>query len=109
MGLAQLNVRIDAGLKSAGDSVLERCGVSTVQIIRSLWQYMSERQTVPDFAKSKSSKSKDDATAGEQGAGMAMRLAREAGLRAELEAMSFSELREAAFEEMLIEKAGRNA
>ena len=36
-------------------------------------------------------------------------LAREAGLRAELEAMSYAELRETAFEEMTLERNGRFA
>ena len=40
---------------------------------------------------------------------MALRLAREAGLRAELEAMSYEELRQSAYEEMLIEEVQRHA
>ena len=35
---------------------------------------------------------------------MAIRLAREAGLRAELESMTYTELKESAYEEMLLEE-----
>lgn len=110
MGTAQLNVRIDADLKAAGDAVLERFGVSSVQIVRSAWQYMVNHQRLPDFVEAKPARSTiETQEAAEQGAGMALRLAREAGLRAELEAMSFDELRESAYEEMLLEEAERRA
>ena len=105
MATAQLNVRIDANLKAAGDAVLERFGVSSVQIIRSAWQYMADHQRLPDFA-SPDEKGRAGEVAAEvgTGAGMALRLAREAGLRAELDAMSYGELRRSAYEEMLLEE-----
>lgn len=108
METAQLNVRIDPGLKAAGDRVLERFGVSAVHVVRSAWQYMADHQKLPDFVEAGSSVSKAEAQAvADRGIGMAVRLARESGLRAELDAMTFSELRESAFEEMLIEEAER--
>lgn len=110
MATAQLNVRIDADLKAAGDSVLDRFGVSSVQIVRSAWQYMADHQKLPSFAQKADVQSPDKATAQiSDGAGMAIKLAREAGLRAEFEAMSYDELRESAFEEMMLEKAERHA
>lgn len=109
MGTAQLNVRIDADLKAAGDSVLERFGVSSVQIVRSAWQYMADHQRLPEFVVTKPAKTAHEPPNADQGIGMAVRLAREAGLRAELETMSFDELRETAYEEMLLEKAERHA
>ena len=105
MGTVQLNVRIDEDLKAAGDAVLERHGVSAVQIVREAWRYMAEHQRIPQF---------DERPAGapapivdievESQAGMAIRLAREAGLRAELESMTYTELKESAYEEMLLEE-----
>lgn len=110
MTTAQLNVRIDANLKAAGDAVLERFGVSAVQIVRSAWQYMADHQTLPDFAEGDNTASNaESADEVLSGAGMAIRMAREAGLRAELEALSFGELRETAFEEMLLEEADLHA
>lgn len=110
MASAQLNVRIEADLKSAGDAVLERCGVSAVQIVRAAWQYMADHQRLPSFADPDAKHAESAASSPEAFApGMAMRLAQEAGLRAELESMPFEELRETAFEEMLIEEAERHA
>lgn len=36
-GMAQLNVRLDPELKAAGDSVLDRIGISPAQLIRAVW------------------------------------------------------------------------
>ena len=113
MATAQLNVRIDEDLKHAGDLVLERFGASAVQIVRAAWQYMADHQTLPEFVHTEEDKSascaNDTLAEAERGAGMALRLAREAGLRAELESMSYAELRESAYEEALIEEALRHA
>ena len=110
MASAQLNVRIDADLKSAGDAVLERFGASAVQVIRAAWQYMADHQRLPEFVSSATENIEEIPPMPETyAAGIALRLAREAGLRAELESMSFEELRESAYEEMLIEEAERNA
>ena len=110
MTTTQLNVRIDAGLKAAGDAVLARFGVSSVQIVRSAWQYMVDHQRLPDFVQPNvAEQAGRGAAETDAGAGMALRLAREAGLRAELEAMSYEELRQSAYEEMLIEEVQRHA
>lgn len=39
--MAQLNVRMDPQLKSAGDAVLARFGVTPTQLIRALWMKVS--------------------------------------------------------------------
>jgi len=104
---AQLNVRIDEDLKAAGDAVLERYGVPAVQVIRDIWHYMAEHQRIPELnGRSTSGGSQVDAAIQnriEDQAGMAFRLAREAGLRAEFEEMTYEQLRESAYEEMLAE------
>ena len=107
MAIAQLNVRIDSGLKAAGDAVLERYGVPAVQVVRDAWRYMAEHQKVPQFEEKLTGPAVrvDDAMRIqiEEQSGMALRLAREAGLRTELEAMTYEQLRESAYEEMLVE------
>ena len=113
MTTAQLNVRIDDGLKAAGDAVLERHGVPAVQVIRDVWRYMAEHQRIPQLGERASSTAApiDDAARHriEEQSGMALRLAREAGLRAELEAMTYEQLRETAYDEMLAEMEERRA
>ena len=112
MATAQLNVRIDEDLKAAGDAVLERYGVPAVQVIRDVWYYMAENQRIPELnGRSSSDDSQVDAAVRnriEDQAGMAFRLAREAGLRAELEEMTYEQLRESAYEEMLAEMEERH-
>ena len=39
--MAQLNVRIEPQLKSAGDEVLARLGVTPTQLVRALWMKVS--------------------------------------------------------------------
>lgn len=112
MATAQLNVRIDEDLKAAGDAVLERYGVPAVQVIRDAWRYMAENQRIPEFGKRVPGArlQVDDVMRNqiENKAGMAFRLAREAGLRAELEAMTYEQLRESAYDEMLAEADERH-
>ena len=110
MPVAQLNVRFDENLKAAGDAVLRRNGVPAVQVIRDMWKYMADHQAIPRFdmvnaSASSSHEAKESAQHRiEEGAGMVSRYAKEAGIRADFESMTFEELREAAFEEMLLEK-----
>ncbi|MDM8271302.1 type II toxin-antitoxin system RelB/DinJ family antitoxin [Thermophilibacter provencensis] len=40
----QMNTRIDAALKEAGDAVLARLGYSPSAAVRGLWQYMVDHQ-----------------------------------------------------------------
>lgn len=39
---AQLNVRMDAGLRTAGDAVLKRVGVTPADVVRALWAKIAE-------------------------------------------------------------------
>lgn len=108
MPTAQLNARIDVAEKMAGDAVLARHGVSATQVIRDTWRYMAEHQRLPHYMNDGMRVSDERAELCgrvDAGAGMALRLASEAGIRAELEAMTYAELRETAFEEMLAERA----
>nr|AHF23954.1 hypothetical protein [uncultured bacterium Contig19] len=111
MATAQLNVRIDEDLKAAGDAVLERYNVPAVQLIRDVWRYMADHQRIPHLGEKPSDAEQVDDSIFrnqiESQAGMALRLAREAGLRAELENMTYDQLRESAYEEMLQEMAER--
>lgn len=113
MGVVQLNVRIDGDLKAAGDAVLERSGVSAVQVVRSVWQYMADHQRVPAFTQQGAGVYTGGGTdaqgLAQHGAGLAQRLAREAGIRAEFESMSYEQLRAAAYEEMLLEEVEARA
>lgn len=45
----QMNVRIDPALKQIGDEVLARNGTTPSKVIRSLWRYFADRQSVPPF------------------------------------------------------------
>ena len=44
---AMLNVRMDKGLKTEGDSVLAHAGTSATNAIRSLYRYMEANHEVP--------------------------------------------------------------
>ena len=39
---AQINVRIDAEVKAAGDRVIESLGLSTSEVVRMLWRKLAE-------------------------------------------------------------------
>jgi len=45
---AQMNCRIDAALKAAGDSVLAEAGVTPSRIVRMTWNYLAGNRHVPD-------------------------------------------------------------
>lgn len=108
MPTVQLNVRIDSREKLAGDAVLERFGVPAAQVIRETWRYMAEHQKLPPFMSAKNAAHADEASELrdriDTGAGMALRLARETGIRADFDAMTYEQLRETAYEEMLEER-----
>ena len=108
MATAQLNARIDSREKQAGDAVLERFGVPATQVIRDTWRYMAEHQRLPHYVKVGTAVQSDEAddmcARIDSGAGMAVRLAREAGIRAVFESMTYDQIRETAYEEMLIEQ-----
>lgn len=109
MGAVQLNIRLDEDLKTAGDAVLADYGVSSTEAIRSLWAYMAKSRTLPDFiAPEKNTYDLLSETA-EEGAGLVVQMAEKLGLHiGDLPSMSYEELREAAYEEWLLEKGEDN-
>lgn len=48
MPATQMNVRLDAKLKAAGDAVLEQEGVTPSQAVRALWECLVVEGRVPD-------------------------------------------------------------
>lgn len=54
MATAMLNVRLDKGLKSEGDRVLAKQGVTATEAVRGLYRFIEENDEVPDFCRSES-------------------------------------------------------
>ena len=111
MATSQINARLDTSIKRAGDATLARFGTSATQAIRSLWTYMAETNSLPDFMDAQ----EQDAThvdqrplASSNGAGLALRLAREQGLSSsDVQNVSYEELRDLVFEELVREGKAR--
>ena len=107
MAAIQMNTRMDASLKQQGDSVFARYGYSPSLAVRSLWDYVASWQTVPEFMKP-SAPSVGEGTSRliVEGAGMALRLAREERLVSEdpnIEPIDRDALRDAAYADLLQE------
>lgn len=101
---AQMNVRLDARRKTRGDEVLAEFGLTPTLAVRSLWDYLAERKEPPKFMTADAEDDQDARCSAqrlsETGAGMAIRLAREAGLHCdELLSIPYEELREAAYDD----------
>ena len=47
--MVQLNTRVPADLKRGGDAVFARAGLSVSDVVRGVWRYAVETQSVPDF------------------------------------------------------------
>ena len=47
--MVQLNTRVPADLKRGGDAVFARAGLSVSDVVRGVWRYAVETQTVPEF------------------------------------------------------------
>lgn len=45
---AQMNVRMNGGLKLSGDAVLAKYGYKASQVVRALWEYLAVFEKVPD-------------------------------------------------------------
>ena len=111
MATSQINARLDTSIKRAGDATLARFGTSATQAIRSLWTYMAETNSLPDFMNEQG----QDTThvdprplSPTDGAGLALRLAREQGLSSsDVQNVSYEELRDLAFEELVREGKAR--
>lgn len=106
---AQMNVRISEDRKAAGDAVLAKSGLSPSHAVRSLWDYLATRKAIPDFMVESAGedgrqKRQSGKALANEGAGMAIRLAKEAGMHCELlQSMPYDELRDAALEERILE------
>lgn len=48
--VVQMNVRIDAQLKDAGDCVLEKVGLSPTKAVRALWERLASFSDAPEKA-----------------------------------------------------------
>lgn len=47
MQAVQMNVRMDAPLKAAGDAVAVQCGWTPTQLVRALWEYLAVHERPP--------------------------------------------------------------
>jgi RHH-type rel operon transcriptional repressor/antitoxin RelB len=47
MALTQMNVRIDADLKTVGDHVFEQIGLTPTQVVRRVWEYAAAHRDSP--------------------------------------------------------------
>lgn len=54
MATTMLNVRLDKTLKSEGDRVLAKQGISTTEAVRGLYRFMEKTREVPDFCMAES-------------------------------------------------------
>lgn len=116
--MAQMNIRLSAETKAQGDAVLAQHQLTPTAAVRSLWWYLAQHQALPGFLQEarhaaarsdvpKASLAEED-TKGQEaegGAGMALRLATQAGFDLQpLQSLSYGELRDLAFDEYLIER-----
>lgn len=111
MATSQINARLDTDVKRAGDATLARFGANATQAIRSLWTYMAETNSLPNFM---DAQEQDAAHADPKplspsdGAGLALRLAQEQGLSSsDVRSVSYEELRDLAFDELVREGKAR--
>ncbi len=107
MEVAQLNARIDLQVKREGDAALARAGVSATEAIRALWGYLAETGKLPSFMGERDAEPapavSSNANVADEGAGMALALARARGLATSFESLTYEELRNLAFDEMVSE------
>jgi len=100
----QLNTRIDPEVKRQGDAVFARAGLTPSDVVRALWQTTAEMQRVPECISQRINPQKAQRLrAIEEGAGIAMRVAEEQGIRFEASytEMDYAALRDEMYDEML--------
>lgn len=101
VAMSQLNTRVPADLKRGGDAVFARAGLSTSDVVRGVWLYAVETQSVPSFLV----KEKGSVVSEDLGAGLAVAVARrecgfvDKGAPARVE--SAREERDAMYDELL--------
>ena len=115
MGTAQMNMRIDAGLKTTGDLALRENGSTPTEIVRMTWKYLARNRHQPETIRKLfqllhgDEKTNGRAPEEEGVADQVMRgpriveaYCREAGIDiSNMPAISYDELRESAFDEKL--------
>ena len=75
--MTQLNTRLNADLKRGGDTVFARFGLTPSEVVRKVWQYAVDNQTVPEFMAPANSNDEVERKRklAHESAGMAVRLA----------------------------------
>ena len=77
MGTVQMNTRIDANVKRAGDEVLHRFGYTASAAVQALWNHLAGG-TLPDFLPAKTANPEEEMLSFiDENAGAAMRLMKE--------------------------------
>jgi len=105
MAVTQLNTRMDESLRQSGDAVFKRYGYTPAEVVKSTWQYAAAHQEPPDFLRPRPNGPENDLDdAIERGMGMAGRFLEARGIRDAFAGMTFEDLRDAAYEEDLIER-----
>ena len=105
----QLNTRIDPTLKERGDAVFARAGLTSSEVVRAVWEYAANTQTVPECILKRRDKDREAHLAAiEEGFGLARRYAEEMGIHLSNEPIDFKKLRDEFFEEDYEEMKRRN-
>ncbi len=104
--MTQLNTRVPADLKRGGDAVFARAGLSASDVVRGVWRYAVETQSVPEFLVAEKKPSGEAATGALDGAGLAVAVAaRECGFvdrgPSHLEGTCARDERDAMYDELL--------
>lgn len=110
MAMSQMNTRIDSALRSRGDAVFARYGLSPSEVVRAIWRYAADTGAVPDFMRREDASCEFEGARARaaEGSGLAVRLAERGGLRLEtaegsLQGATWRELRDAVYDDMLDE------
>ena len=78
----QLNTRINPEVKRQGDAVFARAGLSSSEVVRAVWTYAAETQTVPGILAPKAAKERSDLIRSiREGAGIVRTEAESMGIR----------------------------
>ena len=105
----QLNTRIDPTLKERGDAVFARAGLTSSEVVRAVWEYAANTQTVPECVLERRDKDREaHLKAIEEGAGMLRRMAEEMGIHLSDEPIDVKALKDEFFDEYYEEMKRRN-
>ena len=115
--IAQVNARIDASLKTAGDAALAKAGLTPTKAIRAMWQRFAELADRPEkirelvesrdvLASAERSKQERKLSLAQEGSAIVLRSLAERGVVVPegFEALSYEELREQVLLERLRER-----